>query len=151
MLIDMSIPKGLLLLFIVIGLVDSIYLTAVHYSALPLYCPNSGRIDCAAVVQSSLSEVAGIPVSIGGIVWFAVFGVLLLALPRFNVVRNLWYIFALGAVAYSLAGQEILGKLCVYCDLLDAMLLLCVIIGLKYVTVIFSASVKNSVQEQKPM
>ena len=40
----MSMPKKLLLLFAIIGLIDSAYLTAVHYTNLPLYCPD--RRDC---------------------------------------------------------------------------------------------------------
>ena len=133
----MSVPKALLLLFIVIGLVDSAYLTAVHYTALPLYCPETTTINCVGVTTSSLSEVAGIPIALGGLVWFAGFAVLVLALPKLKVVRNIWYILAIGAVAYSLIGQAILGEICIYCNLLDAMLALCVIIGLFYKGAVF--------------
>jgi uncharacterized membrane protein len=128
----MSIPKALLLLFVVVGLVDSVYLTAVHYSNLPLYCPDTGKINCVGVTTSVFSEVAGIPIALGGVVWFAVFGILILALPKIKVLRNIWYILALGAVAYSLIGQGILGEICIYCCVLDSVLLLSVFVGLRY-------------------
>lgn len=135
----MSAPKALLLLFIVIGLADSAYLTAVHYTPLPFYCPETAVINCVGVTTSSLSEVAGIPIALGGLAWFAGFAVLVMALPKLKVIRNVWYILALGAVAYSLAGQAILGEICIYCGLLDAMLALCVIVGLFYKGAVFSS------------
>jgi uncharacterized membrane protein len=128
----MSVPKALLLLFVVIGLIDAVYLTAVHYTSLPLYCPDSGIVNCLQVTTSAYSEVAGIPIALGGVVWFAGFGVLILALPKVKVLRNIWFILALGAVAYSFVGQALLGTICIYCELLDAMLLLSVFVGIKY-------------------
>ncbi len=128
-----------MLLFIVVGIADSVYLTAVHYSALPLYCPQAAKVNCAQVIQSPLSEVGGIPISIGGIVWFAVFGILVFALPKLKVARNIWYIFALAAISYSLIGQGILGEICEYCLLLDLVLALSVIVGLKYGASVFRA------------
>ncbi len=128
-----------MLVFIIIGLVDSLYLTAVHYTALPLYCPAGTRVNCEQVITSSLSEVAGIPISIGGIVWFAAMGIFVLAGLKMKIVRNVWYILALGAVAYSLVGQTILGEICEYCILLDLMLALSVIVAIRYGPAVFPA------------
>ena len=133
----MSKPKALLLIFIIIGLVDSAYLTVVHYTPLPLYCPDKGIINCAQVTTSALSAVAGIPIALGGVVWFAVMGAFVLLLPQLRTVRNIWYIFAFGAVVYSLVGQAVLGEICLYCNLLDIMLVLSVALGIKYRSVIF--------------
>ena len=133
----MSLPKKLLLVFIIIGLVDSLYLTAVHYTTLPFYCPEGAGVNCENVVTSPLSEVAGIPISIGGIVWFAVMGIMVLVQLKLKIVRNVWYIFALGAVAYSLIGQGILGEICEYCILLDVMLVLSVVIAVRYKAALF--------------
>jgi uncharacterized membrane protein len=132
-----SVPKALLLAFIVIGLVDSAYLTAVHYTNLPLYCPESGIVNCVQVTTSAYSTVAGIPIALGGVVWFAVMGVIVFGLPGMKVIRNIWYIFALGAVAYSAIGQALLGEICIYCCVLDALLLLCVVVGIRYRAAIF--------------
>ncbi|MDE1865983.1 MAG: hypothetical protein KGH94_05085 [Candidatus Micrarchaeota archaeon] len=133
----MKASKILLLFFVAIGLIDSVYLTIVHYTNLPLYCPETTTINCVGVTTSAFSQVAGIPIALGGVIWFAVFGVLVLALPKIKVLRNIWFILAVGAVAYSLVGQGILGEICVYCDLLDLMLALSVIVGLRYSAEIF--------------
>lgn len=63
-----------------IGLADSLYLTAVHYSNVPLACANTGVLNCDLVTRSSYGVVPGtsIPVSLLGIVWFA--GVMAIAL-----------------------------------------------------------------------
>ena len=60
----MSTAKKLLLLFVIIGIADSAYLTAVHYTNLPLYCPEGGVVNCTQVVTSVYSTVAGIPIAI---------------------------------------------------------------------------------------
>jgi uncharacterized membrane protein len=122
----MSLPKKLLLLFIIVGILDSAYLTVVHYTALPLYCPEGGVINCTQVVTSVYSTVAGIPIALGGLAWFIALGVLVFWAPKLNAVRNIWIIFGLVAVAYSIVGQALLGEICEYCVLLDSMIVLSV-------------------------
>jgi uncharacterized membrane protein len=124
----MSVPKKLLLLFVAIGIVDSAYLTLVHYTNLPLYCPQGGIVNCVQVTTSVFSQVAGIPIALGGLVWFIGLGMLVFVLPKIKVLRNVWIILGLGGVAYSIIGQAILGEICEYCVLLDVMILLSVYI-----------------------
>lgn len=66
-----SIAAGALAL---IGLAISAYLTAAHYQEFPLACATTGVIDCASVTHSSYSTVAGLPVSLLGLIWFALVG-----------------------------------------------------------------------------
>jgi uncharacterized membrane protein len=56
------------------GIGVSIYLTLLHYAGIVPACPESGTINCEAVLTSSYSVIAGttIPTSAAGIVWFAV-------------------------------------------------------------------------------
>lgn len=118
-------------MLLVIGLADAAYLTLVHYTGAKLYCPTSGLIDCEQVVTSSLSVVAGIPISLGGIVFCAVLLAFVL-LNKGGVVRNVWLILGLGAVLYSVSGQFVLGKICEYCTLLDAIILVCTYLIIRY-------------------
>ena len=55
------------------GLSISVYLTAVHYTGVPLACTTSGAINCELVLSSPYSVIAGsgLPTSAAGIVWFA--------------------------------------------------------------------------------
>ncbi len=127
----MSLPKKLLLLFVIIGIIDSAYLTVVHYTTLPLYCPEGGIVNCVQVTTSAYSTVAGIPIALGGLVWFIGLGVLVFLLPKIKVFRNIWIMLGLAGVAYSIVGQAILGEICEYCVLLDILILLSVYLLLR--------------------
>lgn len=56
------------------GLGVSVYLTIVHYSAIPLVCVTSGSVNCELVLSSGYAVIAGtaFPTSAAGIAWFAV-------------------------------------------------------------------------------
>jgi uncharacterized membrane protein len=74
-----------LLLFAVLGIAVSAYLTVVHYAAVAPVCTTGGVVDCAAVTQSRWSLVPGtsIPVTVPGLLWFvAAGGMALLTLAR---------------------------------------------------------------------
>ena len=119
----MSTPKKLLLLFAIVGAIDAAYLTIVHYTKLPLYCPESSVVNCVQVTTSSLSAVAGIPIAVAGLVWFVGLAALVFLVPKLKVGRNIWILLGLGGVGYSIVGQAILGKICEYCMLLDVLIL----------------------------
>lgn len=56
------------------GVGVSIYLTVVHYSAIPVACPAGAAVNCEQVLSSSYGVIVGsaIPTSAAGILWFAV-------------------------------------------------------------------------------
>ena len=56
------------------GVGISIYLTLLHYAGATPACPESGPVNCEAVLTSSYSVIAGttIPTSAAGIAWFGV-------------------------------------------------------------------------------
>jgi uncharacterized membrane protein len=60
----------------------SVYLTIEHYDrSITLACPENSTINCAKVTTSKWSEVAGVPVAVAGLAYFAVMtAVLVLAL-----------------------------------------------------------------------
>lgn len=60
------------LLLSLAGLGISIYLTIEHYdTSLTLSCPANGTINCLKVTSSSYSMLAGIPVAVLGLLFFA--------------------------------------------------------------------------------
>ena len=66
------------LVFALIGLGISVYLTVEHYTASTLLaCPESATINCAKVTTSKWSEIAGIPVAVLGLAYFVVMTALL--------------------------------------------------------------------------
>jgi len=120
------------------GVIISIYLTAVHYAHVPLVCTSSGVVNCERVLSSGYSSVAGVPVSAGGIVWFAavaVMGVLALALfPEpvwLQPAQVLWSFMGLLTVFY-LVGVEVLalGVICAWCTGLHALIVLTLVVSI---------------------
>jgi len=61
------------LLFAVVGLSVSTYLTIAHYgTGVALACPDTGVINCEKVTTSPESVIAGVPVAALGLVFFGV-------------------------------------------------------------------------------
>jgi uncharacterized membrane protein len=112
--------KYVLLFFLLVGLADASYLTFAHFTNAQLYCSNSGIINCQAVTTSRFSEVAGIPIALLGLVWFVVAIISFAAVPKLLVP---WQYLGILGMAYSISSMAVLGEICEYCSLLDAMLL----------------------------
>jgi uncharacterized membrane protein len=59
------------------GVAVAAYLTYAHYtSATVLACPEGGLVNCTKVTTSSYSVIAGVPVAVLGLVFFAVMTVI---------------------------------------------------------------------------
>jgi uncharacterized membrane protein len=132
-------PAPLLLLLIgIAGVAISIYLTTVHYARVPLVCSTSGLVNCERVLSSPYSSVAGVPVSVGGVVWFAASGAMgALALfaaeePAWlQPAQVVWSLVGLATVLY-LVGVEVLalGVICAWCTSLHILILATLLISL---------------------
>jgi uncharacterized membrane protein len=85
-------PRGLqvaALSLCIAGLLVSAYLTYEHFTAsTTLACPDTGAINCAKVTTSDYSYVAGIPVAVLGLLFFA--GMTLLCTPPLWRQRSPW-------------------------------------------------------------
>ena len=104
-------------LLALVGLCVAAYLTAVHYSEgqIPLACASSGFINCEDVTRSAESMIAGVPVALLGVIWFAV--ALVLALTRWLPgVLLAWTAAGLAFVFYLVyAEMFLIGALCLWC------------------------------------
>lgn len=128
---DRLLP-GLAALASVAGLGVSVYLTVVHYSAIPLVCTSSGAVNCERVLSSGYAVIAGsaLPTSAAGIVWFTVSAALAVGqlsgrrVPLLTLLQVAWS--ALGLVTVlGLVFIEIvmLGTICVWCTAAHALVL----------------------------
>ena len=69
----------------VVGLAAAVYLTVEHFaSSLTLACPESATINCQKVTTSSYSHLLGVPVALGGAIYFVVM-IALLSPPAWAV------------------------------------------------------------------
>ena len=117
---------------IILGMVDGAYLTIVHFLPGALACPTIGTVvDCEAVLGSAFSNVFGVPLAVLGLAWFI--GMLAFYVSRRRgMALNLWMIIGLGGILYSISAQSIIGRICIYCATLDAIILLTVILFLRH-------------------
>jgi uncharacterized membrane protein len=107
--------------FALAGLAVSIYLTIEHYSgSTALACPESATINCAKVTTSTWSRLAGVPVAVLGLVYFA--ALTLLVVPPAWRRRSLDSLRVAGAVAgivtvIYLIWAELfrVGAICLWC------------------------------------
>jgi uncharacterized membrane protein len=107
----------------VAGLGVAGYLTYEHFTgSSSLVCSDKGIVNCLAVTTSSYAMVAGVPVAVLGLIFFAV--ALLLQLPvmwrRPNPIirraRLAWAVVGLGTVIYLLYAELFeINAICLWC------------------------------------
>src|SRR5580658_6239258 len=105
------------------GLAIAGYLTYEHYTgSTSLVCSDKGIINCLAVTTSSYSKVAGVPVAVLGLIFFAV--MLVLQLPplwereerHIRGARVAWSVVGLGTVIYLLYTELFrIDAICLWC------------------------------------
>jgi uncharacterized membrane protein len=121
------------------GIGISVYLTVVHYTALPLVCTTTGAISCERVLSSPFSVIAGsgLPTSASGIIWFS-FSAALAAWQlagRFSLrmvrLYLTWSAIGLATVIYLVFIEIVqLGAICIWCSAAHALVVLTFIIAL---------------------
>ena len=121
------------------GLAISIYLTVVHYAAIPLVCSTTGIVSCERVLGSPYSVIAGtgLPTSAAGIAWFSVSAVLaalqLGRPPSRRLVRwhLIWSIVGMGTVIFLVFVEIVqLGAICIWCTSAHALVVMTFLIAL---------------------
>jgi len=116
--------RKILAVVLALGIIDAAYLTIAHFAPGVLVCPTIGTtVNCESVLGSSLSTVFGVPIAVLGLLWF-VAAFLFFVFGSNKIIRNLWMLFGIGGIVYSIVGQGVIGKICIYCSLLDVLLAL---------------------------
>ena len=108
------------------GIAVSVYLTTVHYADAPLFCSTQGTVDCEAVLHSRYATLAGVPISVAGIAWFAGMAVLAFLRP---VSRSMLAWLALGLLSVLwLVYVEIfrVEKICLWCSAAHLLVVVCI-------------------------
>jgi uncharacterized membrane protein len=98
----------------VAGVAVSGYLVSVHYERVPLTCSTTGVVDCRAVLHSRYASVAGVPVALLGVIWFAVAGAA--ALRPVSRLTLAWAALGVLAVLWLLVVELFLvDRICLWC------------------------------------
>lgn len=131
---------GGLLAAAVAGAAIAVYLTAAHAAGAPLACNTGGLVDCDAVTRSGFSVVPGsqIPITIPGIVWFTVSGLLALAALRgldpgwLAPAHAVWALLALAFVIYLVYAElVVINRICAWCTAVHLLVLLTFVLALR--------------------
>ncbi len=114
------------------GTVIMAYLTTVHYSAGgSSFCNFGPGLSCNLVNKSVFSEIAGVPVSVLGLVFFA--GAIALTLRRDPARHRLLALAAIFSLVFStyLSGLEYfwLGSVCLFCELSKVLIIAMLVIS----------------------
>ncbi len=108
----------------VVGLAASVYLTVEHFTSSSTFaCPENATVNCQKVTTSSYSHLFGVPVALGGALYFVAM-VALVSPPA-------WRIAALQRVRLVAAGLGVVAVLyLVWAELLriDAICLWCTVV-----------------------
>jgi uncharacterized membrane protein len=105
------------------GLGVASYLTYEHYSGSnSLVCSDKGIVNCLRVTTSSYSKVAGVPVAVLGLIFFAVMLMLQLPAawnrpePAIRTFRVAWAAGGLGTVLYLFYAELFrIDAICLWC------------------------------------
>ncbi len=121
--------KLLLIILLIIGMGDAIYESYLYFQPKALVCPDTGIIDCSDVITSQYSILFGVPLAILGLSWFIV-SIIISFYDKLNrsMFPLIWYMGGFLGFLYSIISQGIIGKICIYCTLLDAVIILTIIV-----------------------
>ena len=105
------------------GLGVASYLTYEHYSgSTSLVCTNKGIVNCLKVTTSSYSHLAGFPVAVLGLIFFAVMLVFQLPVawnrtePAIRMARVAWAVIGLATAVYLLYAELFrIDAICLWC------------------------------------
>ncbi len=118
--------RAVLLVTCAAGIAVSVYLTTVHYADAPLFCSTQGTVDCEAVLHSRYATLAGIPISVGGIVWFAGMAAIAILRPVSRVALA-WLAVGLLSVLWLVYVELFrLEKLCLWCSAAHLLIVVCI-------------------------
>jgi uncharacterized membrane protein len=127
------------LILSLLGIGIAIYLTAVHYQGVPLVCSTTGVVDCESVLSSAYSSVPGtaIPITVPGLVWFVVSGVLALVSWRLRpgerrllLAGLIWAALGMLTVFYLVYVEIVrLHKICAWCTGIHGIILVMLLIA----------------------
>lgn len=140
------------LVLAIVGSLIAGYLTLLHYNTqVPLTCvAQGGPINCADVLGSAQSMVAGIPVAAWGLGWFLVMVLLSVLALRFERQDRLqgpltaWSTVGALTVVYLVYVEfDILHAICFWCSVLHLIIL--AILGLQV-----TASRESDLQGREP-
>ena len=131
-----TIIRVLLVGLALVGVVIMVYLTYLHYAPTPpegSVCNIGEGLSCDVVNKSAYSEVFGIPMSVFGILYFALIAAL--AIWRYNAQTlsfiALFLIVLLGPSLYlSVISKIVLKNICIFCEISKVIMMAIVLLSL---------------------
>jgi uncharacterized membrane protein len=114
------------------GAAIALYLTITHVSSVPLVCTVGAVVNCGSVTHSAYSVIPGtsIPISVLGILWFAISGGLALTSQRWLQLG--WSALGLLVVIYLVYVEiVVLHQICEWCTGVHLLVLATLLVALR--------------------
>jgi len=126
---------GVIIILGLIGMLTSIYLTAIHYkeTAVNQPCDINPQVSCSTVNSSAYSEFYGIPVAGFGVLFFLItLFMCWLILKKDKHYHRLmyWHILGLLFVIYFIVIEVILRTVCPLCSLVHVIVIITLILSI---------------------
>ena len=127
-----DIKKIVMILLALCGLGIMIYLTVLHYTQAKSFCDLSETVSCDVVTTSIYSEIFGIPISIGGLAFFAfVLFMLVKGNPK-TLYQGIFFstlFFLVPSLYFSLTEVLFIKAFCILCETSKAFMLVILILS----------------------
>tara|TARA_Y100000310_G_scaffold322716_1_gene382085 strand:+ start:5789 stop:6622 length:834 start_codon:yes stop_codon:yes gene_type:complete len=116
-----------ILVFCVVGIITSIYLTNNHYAHAEggSICDVGESVSCSIVNTSVYSELFNVPVAIFGMLWFIILGLMSWkALKRDDLIPAIfgWSVLGFIFILYMIYAEYVLQSICLFCTLLHILI-----------------------------
>jgi|SRR3989344_4709920 len=127
-----DIKKIVMILLALSGLGIMIYLTVLHYTQAKSFCDLSETVSCDVVTTSIYSEIFGIPISIGGLAFFAFVLFLLVKGDPKTLYQSIFFstfFFLIPSLYFSLTEVLFIKAFCILCETSKALMVVILILA----------------------
>ncbi len=113
----------------IIGLITSTYIEVVRLTSIQIACPENSLINCNDVLNSKYSTIFGVPNSLLGIIFFLLE---IIVISKYFGKDQMLILNCIGItfVAYYIFTEYLLGRICEYCTIVHASVILLLAISI---------------------
>ncbi len=113
----------------IIGLITSTYIEVVRLTSIQIACPENSLINCNDVLNSKYSTIFGVPNSLLGIIFFLLE---VIVISKYFGKDQMLILNCIGItfVAYYIFTEYLLGRICEYCTIVHASVILLLAISI---------------------
>lgn len=129
---NFDVRKYAIIAIALVGIGIMTYLTYLHYSQAKSFCDLSETVSCDVVTTSLYSEIFGVPISIGGLLFFLFVLYLMLKGDPKTVYTSLFFatfFFLIPSLYFSMTEVLFIKAFCILCETSKALMVVILILA----------------------